>query len=137
MPQAVHPLCILAEGTLTEGTLAGVVLAQGGESGGILGGPFGSLLPFLVIGMLFYLLLIRPERKKRQEMGRMLDDLKKDDEVVTVGGVWGLVVNASKGSEYITIRVDEGSGAKLRVLRSAISRVVTGSNSDASKESAS
>lgn len=113
------------------------ILAEGADpGGGLLGGPFGSVLPFLVIGMLFYLLLIRPEKKKRQEMDRMLDELKKDDEIVTVGGVWGLVVNVSKGSEYITIRVDEGTGAKLRVLRSAISRVIT-TKADSGKESAS
>ncbi len=102
-----------------------ILFAQDKGLGGIFGGALGPILPFAVIGVLFYLLLIRPERRKRQEMDKMLDQLNKDDQVVTVGGVWGVVVNASKGSEYITIRVDEGTGAKLRVLRSAVSRVIS------------
>src|SRR5262245_19428061 len=111
-----------------------VLLAQAAPDGGLFGGGLGPLLPFLVIGMLFYLLLIRPERRKRQEMDKLLDNLNKDDQIITVGGVWGVVVNASKGSEYITIRVDEGTGAKLRILRSAVSRVVTETNTPGTKD---
>ena len=91
-------------------------------------------MPFLVIGMLFYLLMIRPERKKRKEMDSLLDSLNKDDQIVTMGGIWGVVMNASKGSEFITIRVDEGNGTKLRILRSAVSRVVSDSKTDKPKD---
>jgi preprotein translocase subunit YajC len=106
------------------------LLAQGNGAGEGLFGAFGPFLPFLVIGILFYFLLIRPERRKRQELDKMLDSLNKDDQIVTVGGIWGVVVNSSKGSDYITIRVDEGNGTKLRVLRSAVSRVVSGTSPD-------
>jgi preprotein translocase subunit YajC len=120
MPAAVSSIFLLAQ-------------AQP-PGGGLFGGFLGPIIPFLVIGMLFYLLLIRPERRKRQEMDKMLDNLNKDDQVVTIGGVWGVVVNTSKGSEYITIRVDEGNGTKLRVLRSAVSRVITGGDTPATKD---
>ena len=99
--------------------------------------PFGSLgpvLPFLAIGILFYFMLIRPERRKRQEMDKLLDNLNANDQVITVGGVWGVVVNAQKGSEFITLRVDEGSGTKLRVLRTAVSRVVGNEKTDKAKD---
>jgi preprotein translocase subunit YajC len=109
------------------------ILGQG-EGVGLLSGPLGSILPFLAIGMLFYLLLIRPERRKRQEMDRMLDSLNKNDQIVTMGGVWGIVVNSSKGSEFITIRVDEESNTKLRVLRTAVARVISDNKSDKPKD---
>jgi preprotein translocase subunit YajC len=110
-----------------------LLLAQGNAGGdGLFGGSF--LIPFLVIGMLFYFLMIRPERRMRQEKDKMLDSLNKDDQIVTIGGLWGVVVNASKGSEYVTIRVDEGNGTKLRILRSAISRVITDTNPAGTKD---
>ena len=85
----------------------------------------GPWFPFIVIGVLFYFLLIRPERRKRTEVSQMLDNLKKNDHVVTIGGIYGVVINAQKGSEDVTIRVDDGNNTKLRVLRTAISRVVS------------
>lgn len=111
------------------GTLGSfIILAQDPPQGGALGGAFslflGPLFPFIVIGVLFYLLLIRPERRKRANMNEMLEALQKNDRVVTIGGVYGVVMNAPKGSEDVTIRVDESSNTKLRVLRSAISRVI-------------
>ena len=59
-------------------------------------------------------------------MKNMLGNLQKNDRIVTIGGIYGTVVNIQKDSDSITIKVDESSNAKLRVLRSAISRVVTG-----------
>jgi preprotein translocase subunit YajC len=102
-----------------------VLLAQE-EGGG--GGPMSLLLgpwfPFIIIGVMFYFLLIRPERRKRAEMSQMLEALKKNDRVVTIGGIHGVVINAGKDSDEVTIRVDEGNNTKLRIQRSAVSRVV-------------
>ena len=110
-----------------------ILLGQANQPEGFFGA-WGPFIPFLVIGMLFYLLLIRPERRKRQEMDKMLDNLNKDDQIITIGGVWGVVVNTSKGSEYITVRVDEGNGTKLRILRSAVSRVITNDQASGTKD---
>ena len=93
-------------------------------------GGFGSLfslssplLPMLMIGVVFYLMLMRPEQRKRKEMEQLLANIKKNDHVITVGGICGTVVNAAPKSTYVTIRVDDSTNTKLRVLRSAISRV--------------
>jgi preprotein translocase subunit YajC len=114
-----------------------IILAQE-QPQGAQGGPFslllGPLFPFIVIGILFYLLLIRPERRKKAEMSQMLDALQKNDRVVTIGGIYGVVVNAQKGSEDVTIRVDESSNTRLRVLRSAVSRVVRAEDGDVKKD---
>ena len=84
----------------------------------------GPLLPFIMIGFLFYFLMIRPERRKRAEMAEMQANLKKNDRVLTATGISGVVVNMQKGSEFITIR-GESPETKLRILRGAITRVLT------------
>ena len=111
-----------------------ILLAQEKPQGGLFSMLLGPLFPFIVIGILFYLLLIRPERRKKAEMSQMLDALQKNDRVVTIGGIYGVVVNAQKGSEDVTIRVDESSNTKLRVLRSAVSRVVRAEDGDIKKD---
>lgn len=102
-------------------------------------GPDGFLrvvlpaLPWILIGVLFYLMLLRPERRKRAELDKMLRSLKKNDRVITVGGIFGTVVQASQDSDEVTLRVDESNNTRIRVLRSSISRVVNAAGgSDAS-----
>jgi preprotein translocase subunit YajC len=100
------------------------IFAQQNDGGGFLGGAYDPFVLMIVIGTLFYLLMIRPERQKRREMDRMLENLKKNDKVVTTAGIYGVVVNVAKGSEDVTIRVDDGNNTRLRILRSAVLRIV-------------
>ena len=112
------------------------LLAEGQPQGdGLLQLLLGPWFPFIVIGVLFYFLLIRPDRRKRSETAHMLDNLSKNDHVVTIGGIYGVVLNASKGSEDVTIRVDDSNNTKVRVLRSAIARVISTAASDEKKDS--
>lgn len=92
--------------------------------------------PFIIIGILFYMMLLRPEKKKRAEMEQMLKNIKKNDRIVTIGGIHGIVVNSTKESDEVTIKVDEASNTKLRVNRSAISRVVLNTAESESKADA-
>ena len=92
--------------------------------------------PFIIIGILFYMMLLRPEKKKRAEMDRMLKNIKKNDRIVTIGGIHGTVVNTTKESDEVTIKVDEASNTKLKVNRSAISRVVLNTAGATSKAEA-
>ena len=78
---------------------------------------------FVIIGVMFYMMILAPDRRKRSEHSRMLEALKKNDHVVTIGGIFGTVVNVQQ--DEVTIRVDDN--AKIRVLRSSISRVETDS----------
>lgn len=82
------------------------------------------LFMFAIIGVLFYFILIQPERRKKAEMARAMDNLKKNDRIVTIGGIFGTVVNVQKGNEDVTIRIDDNSNTRMRILRSAISRVI-------------
>jgi preprotein translocase subunit YajC len=93
------------------------------EKNGVTSSLWFQLWPFLIIGVLFYFMLIAPERRKRKEMEQLLANIKKNDQVVTIGGIVGTVVNASPNSAVVTLRVDDGNNTRIRVLRSAIARV--------------
>ena len=102
-----------------------LLLAQedGGGGGGLFGG--GMLLPFLAIGVLFYFLMIRPQRRQKQQQRDMLGAMKKNDRVVTIGGIKGTIANIQREADEVTLKIDESSGTKLRLQISAIARVIT------------
>jgi preprotein translocase subunit YajC len=100
-----------------------ILVAQANGNNGV--NPLFQFAPFIIIGILFYMMLIRPERRKRADLERMLGNLKKNDRVITIGGIYGTIVNAPQGSKEVTIKVDESSNTRLRVLRSSISQVLT------------
>jgi preprotein translocase subunit YajC len=82
------------------------------------GGAFlTSLLPFVLIFVLFYVLLILPQQRRQKKHRAMLETLKKGDRVVTSNGILGTVMNLSK--DVITLQVADN--VKIRVLRDSIS----------------
>ena len=90
--------------------------------------------PFIIIGGLFWMLLIRPESKKTADLNKMREALNKNDRILTIGGIFGTVVNVQKDAKDITIRVDDNT--RIRVLRSSIALVLgEGEEGDAAKAS--
>jgi len=89
------------------------------------------LIPLMLTMMFLYIFILRPDPKKRKEAEQMLANLKPNDHVVTIGGICGTVVAATAGSKFITIRVDDKTGAKVRLLRSAVSHVGSPEEADA------
>jgi preprotein translocase subunit YajC len=85
-----------------------------------------SMLPMiLVLFFLFYFLMIRPQSKERQKRQDMLGGIKKNDRVVTIGGIYGVVMNVNKEADEVTLRIDESTNTKIRVSLSAIARVAS------------
>ena len=84
--------------------------------------------------VLFYFMLIRPQKRKEQELRDMVNNLKENDRVVTIGGIYGVVTNVQRDAERVTIRVDESTGTKLKVNMSAIARVLTGEEQEGADE---
>ena len=87
--------------------------------------------PIFVIMILFYFMLLRPQKRKEQELREMVRNVKENDRVVTIGGIYGVVTNVQREADRVTIRVDEATGAKLKIDMSAIARVLTGDEQDA------
>jgi preprotein translocase subunit YajC len=67
------------------------------------------LFPLLAIGVIFYFVLFRPQQRERKKMDQMLKALKKNDRVVTIGGVIGTIVNIEPDSKIVTLKVDDNS----------------------------
>jgi len=78
-----------------------------------------SLMPIAIIFIIFYFLLIRPQKKSQQEHAKMLGALSKNDEVVTSGGIHGTIVNIQ--NDVITLRVDDNT--RIKIQKSSISRL--------------
>ena len=70
-------------------------------------------------------MLIRPQRRKEQELREMVRNVKENDRVVTIGGIYGIVTNVQRDADRVTIRVDEATGTKLKINMSAIARVLS------------
>jgi preprotein translocase subunit YajC len=85
---------------------------------------FVTIFPFVIIFVLFYFLLIRPQRREQSRRQQMLGAVKKNDRVVTVGGIYGVVTNVHREADEVTIKVDEATNTKLRVTLSSIGRVL-------------
>jgi preprotein translocase subunit YajC len=88
------------------------------------GGEGNPLTPFIFMAAIFavfYFLLIRPQKKKESERKKMIEELKKGDNVVTVGGLYAKVVQVDESS--VLAQVDEGT--KVRIDKSAISALRT------------
>jgi len=75
-----------------------------------------NLLPLILIFIIFYFLIIRPQKSKEKEHKNMLDGLKKNDVVVTTGGIHGTIVNLK--DKTLVLRVDEN--VKIEIEKNCI-----------------
>ncbi len=88
---------------------------HGGSDGGLL-----SLLPLVLIFVVFYFIFIRPQQKRTKEHKKMVSELKKGDEVVTNGGIAGTVV--SFGDAFVRIKIADN--VEINVQRLAIGNLL-------------
>lgn len=82
--------------------------------------PFLSFLPLIVIFVIFWFLIIRPQMKRAKELRKMQEALQKGDEVVTIGGQLGRVVDLK--DQYVTLELAKGVHSIFQ--RSAIQTVL-------------
>jgi len=81
---------------------------------------FISILPFVLIFVIMYFLIIRPQRAQMKKRGEMLSNIRRGDTVVTGGGLIGKVTKVVDDNE---LEVDLGNGVKVTALRATISDV--------------
>lgn len=98
------------------GLLAQAPAGGGSSPSGIFA--LGQFAPIFIIIAVFYFLLIRPQQKRQRELQDWMKSLKKGDEVVTTGGIWGKVAGISDNSPYLTLELQEK--VRVRVLRSHV-----------------
>ena len=82
------------------------------------GGILGFAAPLVLIAIIFYFLLIRPQKREREKQDQTLKALKKNDRVVTIGGIIGTIANIEPDSKVVTLRVNDST--RMDFLRSAI-----------------
>src|SRR5262244_118381 len=92
-----------------------------------------QFLPLILIFVVFYFLLIRPQQRKAKDHKTMLDALRRGDRVVTGGGIIGTVSRVDSAEE---VTVDIAEGVRVRVLRSTITSVLGKPDPAAAREAA-
>jgi preprotein translocase subunit YajC len=83
---------------------------------------FVSLLPLVLIFVVFYFLLIRPQQKKMRDHRAMVDAMKKGDQVVTAGGIIGRIAKVEPGDNTVTVEI--APNVQVKVARHTISDIV-------------
>ena len=119
-----------------EAQAAGDAPAANGAKGQDQGGPspiFQLMTLFLPLILLFYFLILRPERRKQADHKSLLAALKKNDRVVTIGGIYGIVANVQPEADRVTLKIDEATNTKIDVTFGSIARVLA-AEAEAKKE---
>lgn len=99
--------------------------ATGTGDAGQAGGGLASLMPLLMLVLMFgvlYFFMIRPQKKKQKEEAKMRDNLQPGDEIMTIGGFYGRVISVKEDSIVIESVVDR---SKQKIVRSAVQQNLT------------
>ncbi len=102
-------------------TLATPTPNAGSAEGGM-GGMGFTIAYFAVLILVFYFLLIRPNKKRQKQMQNMIDSMQKGDEIVTIGGIMGKVFDIRQDCVIIETSADN---TKLKFEKTSIARVLT------------
>ncbi len=107
-----------------------ILIADDPPAGQGQGGGLGGMLPMmLVIFVLGYFLLVAPARRQKKQQEQLLSNIKRNDKVITSGGIIGVVIDVRDKKDEdikedeVVLRVDDSSNSRMRVLKSSIVRV--------------
>ncbi|MFN3822009.1 MAG: preprotein translocase subunit YajC, partial [bacterium] len=92
---------------------------HGNQPSGGAGG-LAAFLPFILIFLIFWLLILRPQAKRQKEHQRMLASITKGDRIVTTGGIYGLVLKVNEKEGTLVVKIDDN--VKIELDRSAVAR---------------
>lgn len=82
--------------------------------------PFGMFVPLVLMFVMFYFILIRPQRKKQKALALQISSIKKDDRVVTIGGMHGMVANVKETTVILKI----ADNVKVEFEKSAVATII-------------
>lgn len=95
--------------------------ARGGDDSGL-----STLWPLMVIPVIFYFIMFRPQQQQERKRKDMLSALKKNDRVLTTAGIYGTVVSIDNDQDKVVLRVDDDKGGRMTFTRASIVRVLDG-----------
>jgi preprotein translocase subunit YajC len=107
----------------TTGTIYAMAGPPGGGSGEAQGpaAMFSSFLPLILIFVIFYFLLIRPQSKKAKEHKQMLENIKKGDKVMTNGGIYGLIEDID--GDAVTLKIGIKDDVRIKINRNYVANL--------------
>ena len=91
-------------------------------AGGAEGNPIAQIIPLVLIIVVFYFFMIRPQMKKQKETKKYIESLKVNDKILTIGGIYG-TVNKINDDGTIIMAVEDGT--KMKISKNAISQDAT------------
>ncbi|MCF7957233.1 MAG: preprotein translocase subunit YajC [Phycisphaerae bacterium] len=83
-----------------------------------------QLVPILLMVAVMYFFVFRGPKKRQNEQKKMMDELKKNDRIQTIGGIRGTIVDVRDDDEVV-IKIDESNNTKIRLARRAIATIIT------------
>jgi len=102
--------------------MPGLAYAQGGPGAAGGPGPIVSLMPIAAMFVVLYFLLIRPQQKRARDHDSMVENLKRNDEIVTTGGLYGRV--QAIADKVLTVEI--APNVRVRIDRAQLAEVVSG-----------
>jgi preprotein translocase subunit YajC len=83
-----------------------------------------QFVPFLLILVVMWFLMIRPGMRQRREQQNMLTQLKKNDKIMTSAGIYGQIVAIQENDDVVTLKVDETTNSRIRISKRTIVQVL-------------
>ncbi len=112
-------------------TLA-ILAQQGGAPSGQGGGAFGMFLPLILIFLIMWLLIFRPQAKKQKQHQQMVSNVQKGDKVLTVGGMYGTIAGFKENDSVVVLKIDDN--VKIDFLKSSIAQNMTAESRNAKEK---
>lgn len=105
-----------------------ILMASNPQAGGTAGqqqaNPIMSFLPFILIFIVMWFFMIRPQSKKQKELAQMLDSVKTGDWVLTNGGIIGKVTSLKPDKNIVVVEIDDNNHIRVEFSKSAIVNIL-------------
>jgi len=88
------------------------------------GNPLTQFLPFLPIIVLFYFMMIRPQKQEEKKRKELLSRMQKNDKVITAGGMYGTIVAVDPETDTVTLRLGADPGVRVEFTKASVVRVL-------------
>ena len=96
--------------------------------------PLVALLPLILLGFVFYFLMIRPQQRRSRQQQALIRSIEVGDEVVTGGGIFGVVVDVDDDEDVVTLEIADG--VQIHILRAGIGRRIESYDDEEDEEDA-